>query len=48
VEQIFNKDFFVNPESKIFKDSLSKNDIQKIENIVKLDLEIYESQKYFH
>jgi len=48
VEQVFSKESFTNPESKIFKESLSKTDIQKIENIVSLDLEIYESQKYFN
>jgi hypothetical protein len=48
VDQVFSKEFFVNPESKLFKESLSKTDIKKIENIVSLDLEIYESQKYFN
>lgn len=48
VEQVFSKEYFTNPESKMFKESLSKTDIQKIENIVSVDLEIYESQKYFN
>jgi hypothetical protein len=47
VEQVFSKEFFVNPESKLFKNSLSKQEIKNIENIVKIDMDIYETSRYF-
>lgn len=47
INQTFDKKHFVNPESKILKNSLSNTEIQYVENIVKIDMEIYETYKYF-
>jgi hypothetical protein len=47
INSLFDSPHFKNPESKQFRDSLTSSEIKKIEDIVQLDLEIYETQEYF-
>lgn len=47
INQVFTKKYFINPESSILKNSLNNSEIKFIENIVKKDMEIYETSKYF-
>lgn len=47
INQIFDKKHFINPESEILKKSLTGLEIKTIENVVNVDMEIYETSRYF-
>jgi len=47
INQVFDKKHFVNPESEILRKSLTSLEIRTIENVVDVDMEIYETSRYF-
>jgi hypothetical protein len=48
INKMFYKNYFINNESKILRKSLSSSEIKIIENFVNIDMEVYETYRYFN